>query len=188
VQRVQQVVDVKTGDILSSKAVAQNSNFVMLFKEKLPLITELIREEPAAASLLFALVSHMSGMNALLMSRQTASELTNMSPRSVTRCYDVLKRRGLISITIVCGSPMITVSAELVWQSHANGRKYALAHAAVVASDGEQRPKGPKIRTASAKIVTATAGQQTLFEMPSQPLVEPERMPNPKGNDTPAAG
>ena len=49
--REQRIVDTETGEILSSRKIKPNANFVQFYRNEIGSIRELIKDEPKAASL-----------------------------------------------------------------------------------------------------------------------------------------
>ena len=63
------IVDTETGEILSSRKIKPNANFVQFYRNEIGSIRELIKDEPKAASLFPFLVWKMDQENALIVSR-----------------------------------------------------------------------------------------------------------------------
>ena len=58
--REQRIVDTETGEILSSRKIKPNANFVQFYRNEIGSIRELIKDEPKAASL-FLFLSEKNG-------------------------------------------------------------------------------------------------------------------------------
>ena len=52
--REQRIVDTETGEILSSRKIKPNANFVQFYRNEIGSIRELIKDEPKAVSLSFS--------------------------------------------------------------------------------------------------------------------------------------
>ena len=73
--REQRIVDTETGEILSSRKIKPNANFVQFYRNEIGSIRELIKkDEPKAASLFLFLSEKMDQENALIVSQETLSE------------------------------------------------------------------------------------------------------------------
>ena len=70
----QRIVDTETGEILSSRKIKPNANFVQFYRNEIGSIRELIKDEPKAASLFLFLSEKMDQENALIVSQETLSE------------------------------------------------------------------------------------------------------------------
>ena len=57
--REQRIVDTETGEILSSRKIKPNANFVQFYRNEIGSIRELIKDEPKAASLFLFLSEKM---------------------------------------------------------------------------------------------------------------------------------
>ena len=65
--REQRIVDTETGEILSSRKIKPNANFVQFYRNEIGSIRELIKDEPKAASLFLFLSEKMDQENALIV-------------------------------------------------------------------------------------------------------------------------
>ena len=91
--REQRIVDTETGEILSSRKIKPNANFVQFYRNEIGSIRELIKDEPKAASLFLFLSEKMDQENALIVSQETLSEYFGISKRTIIRQLNVLKRK-----------------------------------------------------------------------------------------------
>ena len=96
--REQRIVDTETGEILSSRKIKPNANFVQFYRNEIGSIRELIKDEPKAASLFLFLSEKMDQENALIVSQETLSEYFGISKRTIIRQLNVLKEKGFIEI------------------------------------------------------------------------------------------
>ncbi len=160
--RIKQIVDAGTGEILSSARIQGNDNFVMLFRDKIAILRQVAREEPTAMRVLLVFIENMATDNVLAISQRTVSEMAGLSQSTVCRAYSYMKKIGLIDVFMVGSQPCVAVNAELVWASHANGKKYAKCRATLVISKDEQsRPRGRRLKTIVAE--SGSPQQQLLF-------------------------
>lgn len=164
-ERVRQTIDAKSGELLHVEKIPGNENFVMLFKDKLPVIRSLIKADAMAASLLFFLVEQMARDNLLVASQRTLAELVGISAASICRGLNTLKKHGIIEIKYVGNTPAIAINADLVWSTHANGKKYAACRAKMLISEDEQKkPRGKRLKIITTAAKAEDPRQQQLFQ------------------------
>ena len=97
--REQRIVDTETGEILSSRKIKPNANFVQFYRNEIGSIRELIKDEPKAASLFLFLSEKMDQENALIVSQETLSEnILEFQKEQLLEQLNVLKEKGFIEI------------------------------------------------------------------------------------------
>ena len=138
--REQRIVDTETGEILSSRKIKPNANFVQFYRNEIGSIRELIKDEPKAASLFLFLSEKMDQENALIVSQETLSEYFGISKRTIIRQLNVLKEKGFIEIIKSGTANVYLVNANIAWTSYAK-KKYAQFKANVFVSKSEQEYK-----------------------------------------------
>jgi Fe2+ or Zn2+ uptake regulation protein len=136
--REQRIVDTETGEILSSRKIKSNANFVQFYRNEIGSIRDLIKDEPKAASLFLFLSEKMDQENALIVSQETLSEYFGISKRTIIRQLNVLKEKGFIEIIKSGTANVYLVNANIAWTSYANKREYAQFKANVFVSKTEQ--------------------------------------------------
>lgn len=164
--RVKEVIDQNTGEVLHRERLDANKNFVMLFRDKIHIVRDLIVSHPTSATILLFLVEHMDGSNCVFMSQRTMGELTDMSAATVNRAISVLVDRKIMDRIYVGNLVGYAINANLAWTTHSNGRRYAHLKADMVISEHEQikpRPKIKKIKTVNVNHSTINPQQMTLF-------------------------
>lgn len=163
-ERIKQVVDTKTGEVVHQEMIPGNDNFVMMFRDKMPAIRTLMKADPMAARVLFVIIEEMARDNVLATSQKTLSEYAGCSVASVCRAYKTLKKHGIIETYFVGNLPCIAVNPELVWTSHANGKKYAKCKATLLISADEQKsPRGKRIKTITTDVKKDNPLQERIF-------------------------
>ena len=64
--RLQQIIDTDTGEVLSSRNIKGNIDFVQIYRSHMPFTRELAMKEPKAFALFWYLVEQMDKENALI--------------------------------------------------------------------------------------------------------------------------
>ena len=136
--REQRIVDTDTGEILSSRKIKLNANFVQFYRNEIGSIRELIKDEPKAASLFLFLSEKMDQENALIVSQETLAEYFEISKRTIIRQLNILKEKGFIEILKSGTANIYLINANIAWTSYANKRDYAQFRANVLVSKTEQ--------------------------------------------------
>lgn len=136
--QVKQVVDTETGEVLTSKKIVPNSNFVQFYRNEMHSIRELIKDDPKAANLFMFLTEKMNTENALLASKEALAEVLSVSVRTITRQIAVLKAKGFIQIVKSGTSNVYVVNANIAWTTDGDKKEYALFRANVFVSKSEQ--------------------------------------------------
>lgn len=163
--RIKEIVDANTGEVLSRERLDSNKNFIMLFRDKMNIIRDLIKSKPQAATLLFFLAENMDTSNAIFMSQTTLAELVQLSQPTISRALKELEERKIIERIYVGNLVGYTINAQLVWTTAANGRRYAKLKADMLVSECEQK----KPRAKAAKIKTLTVSHNAVD--PRQQLI-----------------
>ena len=139
--REQRIVDTETGEILSSRKIKPNANFVQFYRNEIGSIRELIKDEPKAASL-FLFLSGKNGprKRPYSFTRNFVRIFWNFK-RTIIRQLNVLKEKGFIEIIKSGTANVYLVNANIAWTSYANKREYAQFKANVFVSKSEQEYK-----------------------------------------------
>lgn len=163
--RVKEIIDQNTGEVLNRERLDGNKNFIMLFRDKMHVIRDLIKDKPQAATLLFFLTEHMDSTNAIFMSQMTLADLIQLSQPTISRALKELESRSIIQRIYVGNLVGYAINAQLAWTTHSNGRRYAHLKADMVISEGEQK----KPRAKPARIKTLTVEHKVID--PRQQLI-----------------
>ncbi len=143
-----QIVDTETGEIKSRGKLGQNSNFVMLFRNEISSIVEIQKKDPKAGALFMFFLEHMDQENALLVSRETMSEILGWSVETIKRKVKVLKDMNFIDVLKSGTSNVYVINANIAWTTYGNKKDYAKFRASVLISKSEQeyRAKASKFK------------------------------------------
>lgn len=101
----------------------------------------LIDRSPLAAKLMHLLVARMSEYNAVIISQATLAELVGATRQGVQKALSLLVRDRWIEIRQIGQTGSVNAyitNARVAWSGPRDGIRYALFHAAVVASSREQ--------------------------------------------------
>lgn len=163
--RIRETIDGNTGEVLNRERMDGNKNFVMLFRDKMPVIRDLIVSHPSAATLLLFLAEHMDGTNCIFMSQRTMAELVDISQATINRALVVLCERRIVERIVIGNLSGYAINAQLVWTTHSNGRRYARLKADMLISEAEQQ----KPRAKARKVKTLTVDHKVID--PRQQLI-----------------
>lgn len=136
--RTQQIIDDESGEVLSSRKLKPNSNFVQIYRNEMFSIRELIKDEPKAANLFLFLTEKMDQDNAIVVSQETLSEVLGTSKRTIIRHLKLLIEKGFLKVIKSGTANVYLVNANIAWSSYANNREYAQFRASVFVSRTEQ--------------------------------------------------
>ena len=91
--REQRIVDTETGEILSSRKIKPNANFVQFYRNEIGSIRELIKDRSQKQLVFsFSCLKKWTKKNALIVSQETLSEYFGISKRTIIRQLNVLKK------------------------------------------------------------------------------------------------
>ncbi len=136
-----QIVDTETGEVKSRGKLGQNSNFVMLFRNEISSIVQIQKTDPKAGALFMFFLEHMDQENALLVSRETMSEILGWSVETIKRKIKVLKDLKFIDVLKSGTSNVYVINANIAWTTYGNKKDYAKFRASVLVSRTEQEYK-----------------------------------------------
>ncbi|HDR9764266.1 TPA: replication/maintenance protein RepL [Burkholderia cepacia] len=151
---LQQIVDVKTGEVLTQKELAKNHNFVMLFRNGMDDFMKLCAKDGKAAAILVAMIKQMGENNSLIVSRETLAELLNFSIPTIDRKLKYLRDNNFFCISKSGNMNIYTINSNLAWSTYANNRKYSKFSATVLISESEQEERHKTITKEVNKKIT----------------------------------
>lgn len=143
--RLQQIIDTDTGEILSSRNIKGNIDFVQIYRSHMQFTRELAVKEPKAFSLFWYLVEQMDKENALIISKETLASLSDCSVRTISRQLEILKREKFINIVKSGVNNVYLINASIAWTSDGSKKQYAKFKAQVVISEKEQQDYQMKV-------------------------------------------
>ncbi|WP_287955863.1 replication/maintenance protein RepL [Achromobacter xylosoxidans] len=149
-----QIVDNKTGEVLTERELPKNHNFVMFFREEMKSIRALAAKDPKAFSILFLMTEQMGENNSLVVSRETLAELLEFSLPTVDRKLKYLRENNFISVVKSGNMNIYLINARLAWTTYANNRRYAEFKATVLISESEQKDNHAQIKKTVNKKIT----------------------------------
>ncbi|MGL4874622.1 MAG: replication/maintenance protein RepL [Clostridium sp.] len=115
----------------------KNENFVQLYREWMPEIRWLLRNNPKAAELFLMFAEHMGSDNSIICSYQVIMEFLNISRPTVSRAIEFLKKNGFIDVLKVGTSNVYVLNHEIVWTTTNDKKKYAKMNSSVLISHKE---------------------------------------------------
>ena len=115
-----------------------NASWVQLQRSSLRDLEVLATTNPSATRLLFALVRHMDGQNAVIMSREAMGALIGASRATAVRALAHLRQQRWVEIIKVGNLSAIVVNARVAWTQHSKLRHAAIFSATVIAAADEQ--------------------------------------------------
>lgn len=150
-----QIVNNKTGEVLTEKELPKNHNFVMFFREEMKSIRALASKDPKAFAILFLMTEQMGENNSIIVSRETLAELLAFSLPTVDRKLKYLRDNKFISVVKSGNMNIYLINARLAWTTYANNRRYAEFKATVLISETEQSEQKSKVKKTVNKKITA---------------------------------
>jgi len=135
---VKQTIDTDTQEVINQRVISKNKDFFQMSEKFGSLFRELNSKNHKAMNLLMFLLEHMNNRNALIVSRDTLSEVLNVSKPTVDRRIKFLKDNMLISIARTGSSSVYYVNSVIAWKSSKDKRQYAQFTAEVFVSKSEQ--------------------------------------------------
>lgn len=141
-----QVIDTKTGEVISRDKLGENSNFVMLFRGSMFTMRELAKKDAKASVLLNLLLEYMDRENALMVSQKTLSELLDWSIPTIERKLRVLRDSNFIEVLKSGHSNIYLVNASIAWTTYGNKREYAKLRGNILISQSEQEYRAKEKR------------------------------------------
>lgn len=120
------------------KRSAPNASWVQLQRSSLRDLEVLATQNPSACRLLFALVRHMDGQNAVVMSRETMGTIIGASRSTAVRALAHLRQQRWVEIIKVGNLSAVVVNARVAWTQHSKLRHAAIFSATVIATADEQ--------------------------------------------------
>ncbi|WP_325097226.1 replication/maintenance protein RepL [Burkholderia contaminans] len=137
----QQIVDNETGEVKSSRNLGENSNFVMIFRNEMHGLRKIAIQDGKALSIFMLLTEHMDHENSIIVSRETISEILEISIPTVDRKLKFLKDNNFITVLKSGTANIYTVNANIAWTTYANKREYAKFKTNILISRTEQEYK-----------------------------------------------
>lgn len=119
----------------------KDSNFVKLFKSKIPYLRSVLKKDDAAFALFLFLAEHMDSKNALVCSMQVLCDYFEVSRQTMSKRIKTLVEAGLINIFKSGTSNVYILNPQLVWSSWANGKVSCKFESNVLLSLSEQEKR-----------------------------------------------
>lgn len=129
-------------------ASRENRDFVMLYRDCFVNISNLAAQKPTAFRILWTIIEHMDGKNALCCSMVVLQELLNLSRQTVSVNIRYLKEHGYLTVLKSGTSNVYVVNPDIAWTSYANQKKYCKFEATVLLAHSEQEEKSEVLRKA----------------------------------------
>lgn len=115
-----------------------NASWVQIQRSSLRDLEVLATANPAATRLLLALVRHMDGQNAVVMSREAMGSLIGVSRATAVRALAYLRDQRWVEIIKVGNLSAVVVNSRVAWTQHSKLRHAAIFSATVIATAEEQ--------------------------------------------------
>lgn len=140
-QRIDNLKDAQTthGIELNFKD-AKNAKFVQISDSSLPLIRELMKENPASVAVLFFFIEQMSKLtNSVICSYTTLEEVLGYSRATVAKAIKTLKEKNWIDTVKIGNATAYCVNEKVAWRLANNQRHYAIFSSTVIATSTENK-------------------------------------------------
>lgn len=115
----------------------KNRDFVQFNRPFLDEVAKLGSENSMAFKLFMFLCKHMDGGNALCVSRETLSELLEVTTKTISRAVKYLKDNGWVCVLKSGSSNVYIINPEVVWTSYHNQKQYCKFESKVLLSSSE---------------------------------------------------
>ena len=116
-------------DLLMNEAIMleerKNRDFVQVYRENMKELRWLMINHPSASSILFFIMEHMDGKNALCCAHSVIADYFEISERTVSRNVKILKDNGFIDILKSGTTNVYVINPEVAWSSWNNQKAYA---------------------------------------------------------------
>jgi hypothetical protein len=117
-----------------------------------------------AAAILDLFIEKMNRNNAIVCSYQTIQELTGYSRASVGKAMKVLRDDKWVQSVKIGTAHSYVVNSAAFWTTYANGKKYSVFHATVIASESEQEQAIANMQSVELRRVPIlTSGEQATI-------------------------
>jgi DNA-binding transcriptional ArsR family regulator len=117
----------------------KNRNFVQIYRDNMPEIRWLMNKNGTAAGILFFILEHMDGKNALACSYTVFEDYFDVSKATVTRALKLLRDNGFIGVLKMGTSNVYVVNTEIAWTSWNNQKEYAFFEGNILVSRKENK-------------------------------------------------
>jgi len=120
------------------KRSTPNASWVQIQRSSLRDLEVLATENPSACRLLLALVRHMDGQNAVIMSREAMGMIIGASRATAVRALSHLRQQRWVEIIKVGNLSAVVVNSRVAWAQHSKLRHAAIFSATVIATADDQ--------------------------------------------------
>lgn len=118
----------------------KNAKFVQISDNSLPLIRELMKENPASVSVLFFFIEQMSKLtNSVICSYTTLEEVLGYSRATIAKAIKTLKEKNWIDTIKIGNATAYCVNEQVAWRLANNQRHYAIFSSTVIATSTENK-------------------------------------------------
>jgi len=136
--KLQQVIDTDTQEVLSTRLIHKNKNFIQLSEIYMQTFIKLNTENSSGFNFFMFLLDKMDRRNAILISRDTLAALFNVKVLTISRWTRWCKDKKLIDVVKSGSSNIYCVNSNLAWKAGADKKHYAKFTTEVIVSKEEQ--------------------------------------------------
>ena len=115
----------------------KNDNFVQLYRDYMPEIRWLTKNNPTASQLFLVFAEHMGTDNSIICSYDVIMDLLEVSRPTVSRAIKFLKENGFIDVLKIGKSNVYVLNHEIVWTTDHKKKQYAKMNSSVLISRKE---------------------------------------------------
>ncbi len=123
---------------MSDKAL-KNGNFVQFYRDTMPAVRKLIKENALAAEILIFISEQMDGYNAVIASYQVLTDITGKSRISCSNAVKYLRENGYVTVLKSGTSNVYVVNPEIAWTSYGNQKSLCKFNGKIVLSATENK-------------------------------------------------
>lgn len=139
---------------------AIDGGFVQLYRDYMPMIRKLNMMNPMAANVFLYLAEKMDRNNAVACSMRALEEAFKVSRQTISKAIKDLKSLNFIHVYKMGTSNVYTMNANVVWNSHTDGRAFAVFDASIIITASEQdKETARQIKEHRVKVVECQQDQ-----------------------------
>lgn len=153
----------------------KNLNFVQFDRRAMSSHRQLIRKSSLAAEILSFFTEKMNKQNALVCSYKALQELTGYSRATVARAIKVLKDDQWIQVIKIGNANAYVVNSAAFWTTAANGKKYSMFHATVIAAESEQEQLAIEMNNLKLKTIPVWDSENEIPTLGNEELPPPDQ-------------
>lgn len=149
-------------------AKIRNSNFIMLFRDKLPELMWLQMNHPQASTILMFLCNHMDRGNAIICPSSILEEYFDVSRQTISTNIRKLYNYGFIDI-LKCGNAnAYVVNPDFAWTSEKKGMEYCAFNGKILINRSDNKDFDIEVSRTKMKKLQKVVRKDLSGQLPGQ--------------------